>query len=320
MGELCYFDTHTHYNDRRFEADLTEVLRKVRDAGVLRDTIIGYDLESSKLAVRMAEAQRIVPGKKMKGVEDTSDASETAATDKSDASVITGIEDPEAAEGTRADEPEIPVDSPLHTVAAGIHPLHTGDAEEEALIQLEILAEDETVVAIGEIGLDYHRKEPEVTPDKETQQWFFRKQLRIARRAGLPVVIHSRDAAQDTVQIMEEEKASEVGGVVHCYSYSPEMSEIFLNMGFYLGIGGVVTRPNSKKLREVVERTPLERIVLETDCPYLSPEGHQGERNDSSALPRIAAVVAELKGCDVEEVCRVTWENACRLYKIPVMV
>lgn len=324
MGELCYFDTHTHYNDRRFEADLTEVLRKVREAGVLRDTIIGYDLESSKLAVRMAEAQRVGKGKRTKGSEtDLSDAPEAAAHMTAEArksAAGTTTEARKLAAGMTADAPDVAMNAPLHTVAVGIHPLQTGDAEEEDLIQLEILAEDETVVAIGEIGLDYHRKEPEVTPDKETQQRFFRKQLRIARRAGLPVVIHSRDAAQDTVRIMEEEKASEVGGVVHCYSYSPEMSEIFLNMGFYLGIGGVVTRPNSRKLKEVVARTPLERILLETDCPYLAPEGHQGERNDSSTLPQIAATVAELKGCDVEEVCRVTWENACRLYRIPATI
>ena len=267
-GAFRWFDTHTHYNDPRFEEGLEEVLRRVYDAGILRDAVIGYDLESSIRAVKLAEAS----------------VGREART--------------------------------IHSAVAGIHPLHSGDAEEEDLIRLEILAEDPTVAAIGEIGLDYHRKNPDVTPDKEVQQYFFRKQIRIARRAGLPVVIHSRDAAQDTLEILEEEKAAEVGGVIHCYSYSPEMAERFLKLGFCLGIGGVVTYPGSKKVREVVRSVPLERIVLETDAPYLPPEGHRGERNDSRAIPQIAETIAELRGCTLEEVCRVTWENACRLYRL----
>ena len=267
-GEFMWFDTHTHYNDPRFDEDLEEVLRKVYDAGVLRDAVIGYDLDSSIRAVKLAEA---------------SDSGK---------------------------------EKPLHSAVVGIHPLHCGEAEEEDLIRLELLAEDPTVAAIGETGLGYHRKSPDVTPDKEVQQYFFRKQIRIARRAGLPVVIQSRDAAQDTVTILEEEKAREVGGVIHCYSYSMEMAERFLKLGFFLGIGGVVTYPGSKKVREVVKGVPLERIILETDAPYLPPEGHRGERNDSRAIPQIAKSVAEQKGCTPEEVCRVTWENALRLYRL----
>ena len=265
MG-LTFFDSHTHYNDRRFDEDLATVLRSVKAAGVLRDTIIGYDLASSIRGVRLAEA---------------------------------------------AEE-----DQPCHTVAAGIHPLHTGDAEDEDLIRLEILAEDPKVVAIGEIGLDYFRKSPDMVIDKERQQYYFRKQLRIARRAGLPVVIHSRDAAQHTVEVLEEEKASEVGGVIHCFTYSPEMAERFVRMGFFIGIGGVLTYPASRKVKEVAKQIPLEHLVLETDCPYLSPEGHRGERNDSRGLMAVAETLAELRGISVEEVCRVTWENACRLYRI----
>ena len=201
MGELCYFDTHTHYNDRRFEADLTEVLRKVRKTGVLRNTIIGYDLESSRLAVRIAEAQRVAEGKKSTEMKHTPKDGTEAGGNTPDKG-LEGSDEEQDAPDKRQREADVRSaeahgiaeklqhrdaagceDAPWHTVAVGIHPLHTGDAEEEDLIRLEILAEDETVVAIGEIGLDYHRKEPEVTPDKETQQRFFRKQLRIARRA-----------------------------------------------------------------------------------------------------------------------------------------
>ena len=276
---LRYFDTHTHYNDPRFAEDLEPVLEQVRAAGVERDAVIGYDLESSLRGVRLAES-----------------GARTGAA-------------PADASGRRDRYPE-------HVAVIGIHPLHTRDAEDEDLIRLEILAGDDAVAAIGETGLDYHQKTPEVTPDKELQQYMFRKQIRIARRAGLPLVIHSRDAAQDTATILEEEKASENGGVIHCYSYSLEMARVFLKMGFYLGIGGVVTYPGSKKVREVVEKIPLEHILLETDAPYLPPEGHRKERNDSRALPQIAEEVAGLKNISVEEVCRVTWENACRLYRL----
>ena len=276
---LNFFDTHTHYNDPRFAEDLQEVLLAIREAGVLREAVIGYDLASSIRGVRLAESGSWDGTGALQSVEAWSDR-------------------------------------PGHVAVVGIHPLHTGDAEEEDLIRLEILAEDPTVKAIGEIGLDYHKKENLDPPDRELQQQFFRKQIRIARRAGLPVVIHSRDAAQDTAVILKEEKADEVGGVIHCYSYSPEMADRFLKLGFFLGIGGVVTRPSAKKLREVVRQIPLERIVLETDAPYLPPEGHQGERNDSRSLPQIAGEVARLRNISMEEVCRVTWKNACRLYRI----
>ncbi len=196
--------------------------------------------------------------------------------------------------------------------AVGIHPEDMGQMQEQDIEWLRELAVQSKVVAIGEIGLDYHYEDP--TPD--IQQHWFRRQLQLAREVKLPVIIHSRDAAQDTLDIMQELHAEELGGVIHCFSYSWEMAQIYLKMGYYLGIGGVVTFKNSKHLKKVVEQAPLDRLVLETDAPYLSPEPHRGTRNDSTNLQYVAAKIAELKDISVEEVIRVTEQNARDMYRI----
>ena len=132
----------------------------------------------------------------------------------------------------------------------------------------------------------------------------------------MPIIIHSRDAAADTLDIMKAHHGDELNGVIHCFSYSPEMAQIYLDMGYYLGIGGVVTFKNSKKLKEVVKMTPLERIVLETDCPYLTPEPHRGKRNDSSYLTHVVDCISELKGISAQEIITATYENAMKMYRI----
>ena len=140
--------------------------------------------------------------------------------------------------------------------------------------------------------------------------------MNLARELELPIVIHSRDAAQDTYELMKQVHAEEIGGVVHCYSYSEEMSREFLKMGFYFGIGGVVTFKNSKKLKRAVEAIPLSNIVLETDSPYLTPSPFRGERNNSGYLSYVVAEIARLKGLSEEEVAGVTYENAKKLYRL----
>lgn len=210
---------------------------------------------------------------------------------------------------------ELAAEDGSHFAVAGIHPLHAEPDIEEAMRKLESLASG-NVAAIGETGLDYFKDRPRQVPDKALQRELFRAQLRLSKKLELPVVIHSRDAAQDTAEILKDEGTGGPGGVIHCFSYSPEMAEIFTRMGFYLGIGGKVTYPASKRLRETVRRIPLEMLVLETDAPYLSPEGRRGERNDSLSLPLIAEAVAEIKDISPEEVARVTTENAFRLYRI----
>ena len=166
------------------------------------------------------------------------------------------------------------------------------------------------MVAVGEIGLDYHYPEPAVSVQKK----WFERQLELAREVKLPVIIHSREAAKDTLDIMQAYHAGEIGGVVHCFSYTKEMAREYLEMDYYFGIGGVITFKNAKKLKEAVQYIPMDRILLETDSPYLSPEPHRGERNSSLNLPYVAEAISELKGISYEEVVESTERNARRLF------
>lgn len=198
--------------------------------------------------------------------------------------------------------------------ALGIHPSECWDLTEAFLEEMEQKTRDPKVVAIGEIGLDYHF--PEEDPDPALQKKWFVRQLVLAQKTGLPVIIHSRDAAKDTFDILQEYHSGLAGGVIHCYSYSTELAREFVKLGFYLGIGGVLTFKNARKIREVVRDIPLTSLVLETDCPYMAPVPHRGERNSSLFLPLVAQAVADCKGIDPEEVIAVTEQNAERLYHV----
>lgn len=193
--------------------------------------------------------------------------------------------------------------------AVGVHPDDVGSLNEENFAELRSILQEEKIVAVGEIGLDYYW-------DKEghdlQKKWFLR-QLDLAKEQQLPVIIHSREAALDTFEIMKQ-YAGRVGGVIHCYSYSLEQAREYVKMGYFLGIGGVVTFSNAKKLKEVVREIPLKSLVLETDCPYLAPVPNRGKRNSSLNLIYVAGQIAELKGISVEEVIRQTEENAYKLY------
>ncbi len=196
--------------------------------------------------------------------------------------------------------------------AIGVHPSECGQLEESQIQWLKQQSFQEKIVAIGEIGLDYYWDEP----DREIQKKWFCRQLNLARETGLPIIIHSRDGAKDTLDIMKAEKCGEIGGVIHCFSYGVEMAREYLNMGFYLGIGGVVTFQNAKRLKEVVEYAPMNRLVLETDSPYLSPAPYRGKRNSSSNLPLVVNAIAQLKGMEPEAIEGITWENARKLYRL----
>ena len=191
----------------------------------------------------------------------------------------------------------------------GVHPDEVGDLNKENFAWMEQLLHEEKIVAVGEIGLDYYWDKEQHEIQKE---WFIR-QLQLARKLNMPVNIHSREAAQDTMEIMKE-YATDMKAIIHCYSYSKEMAEEYVKMGYLLGIGGVVTFKNAKKLKEVVKAVPLSHIVLETDCPYLAPEPNRGKRNASSNLIYVAQTIAELKGTTTEEVIAVTEENARKFY------
>lgn len=197
--------------------------------------------------------------------------------------------------------------------AIGAHPEEVDDVDDEMLNMMrEQALNNPKVVAIGEIGLDYHYE----GFDREKQKNAFIRQLKLAIEVNKPVIIHSRDAAEDTMEILRTVGIPEAGGVMHCFSYSPEIAAEVIKMGMFIGVGGVVTFKNAKKLVKTIENTDITDIVTETDCPYLAPEPHRGERNSSLYIPHIIAKIAEIKGMSSEEVEAIAWKNAHRLYHI----
>ena len=193
----------------------------------------------------------------------------------------------------------------------GVHPDEAGSLDEEKFRRMEELLGREKIVAVGEIGLDYYWDKEE----HDTQKYWFIRQLELAAKKHMPVSVHSREAASDTMEIMKKYGAG-MQAVIHCFSYSLEMAREYVKMGYYIGVGGVVTFKNARKLKEVVQEIPLERIVLETDCPYLAPEPFRGKRNSSLNLTYVAQAVAALKGTTPEEVICRTEENARKLYNL----
>ncbi len=196
--------------------------------------------------------------------------------------------------------------------AVGVHPSDVDGLNEQTFAWLREQTGWKKTVAVGEIGLDYYWEKNEEA--QRDQRCWFARQLALAREAELPVIIHSRDAAADTIQVMRECHAEEIPGVIHCYSYSKELALEFVKMGYYIGVGGVVTFKNAKKLAETVEAVPMERILLETDCPYMAPEPFRGKRNDSRNIPYVIAKIAQIRGMSPKEVERITEENAYRLF------
>ncbi len=251
------FESHAHYDSRKFDEDREELLNSMQENGI--GTIINV-----------------------------------GATWKS---VTTGL--------------ELANQYPFVYAALGLHPDEVGDLNEERFEILKAECQKEKVVAVGEIGLDYYWD----NESHDIQKKWFSRQLELARNLNLPVIIHSRDAAEDTLKIMKEH-AKGMRGVIHCFSYSKEMAEEYVKLGFHIGVGGVVTFKNGKKLKEVVEAIPLERILLETDSPYLAPEPHRGKRNSSLYLPHVAQMIADLKGLSYEEVVAQTERNSRELFHI----
>ncbi|MDH5164210.1 TatD family hydrolase [Heyndrickxia sp. FSL K6-6286] len=194
----------------------------------------------------------------------------------------------------------------------GWHPVDAIDMTDEDLIWIEELTKHPKVVALGEMGLDYHwDKSP-----KEIQKEVFRKQIRLAKKVKLPIVIHNREATQDIVDILKEEDAQEVGGIMHCFSGSPEIARECINMNFYISLGGPVTFKNAKKPKEVALEIPLDRLLIETDCPYLAPHPYRGKRNEPAYVKLVAEQIAEIKGISFEEVAKQTSLNANKLFGI----
>lgn len=276
------FDTHAHLCDAAFDEDREAIIADLGAHGIGAFTEIGFDLPSSRAALALAERY------------------------------------------------------PQVYAAVGFHPDHSDHLRDEDVETLRQMVEnDKKIVAIGEIGLDYHytregilrraaasgqEPDPEslatADPEPEIQKACFRRMLQLARALGLPINVHSREAAQDTYDLIVEEHGYENSGIIHCFGYPVEMAERFVKLGLYVGVGGVVTFKNSRKLKEVVERIPIERIVLETDCPYMAPVPKRGTRNDPRNLPYVVEEIASLRQMDPAEVIRITTENAQRVYRI----
>lgn len=249
------FDSHAHYDDKRFDSDRKELLSSMTECGVSGIINCATDVASSRVSVALAEQYD-------------------------------------------------------HVYAAlGFHPENLEGVSEEDLDTVKAMLSHPKVVAIGEIGLDYYW---DSSPRPVQQDWFVR-QMQLAKDCGLPVIVHDRDAHEDTLRLLKAERPS---GVLHAFSGSVEMAKEVLDLGMYIGIGGVVTFQNARKTVEVAQMLPLDRLLLETDAPYLTPVPFRGRRNDSTLISFVAARIAEIRGCTAEEILNATEQNAKRLFKI----
>jgi TatD DNase family protein len=196
--------------------------------------------------------------------------------------------------------------------SVGWHPQDAKDFTEGDYEWLKSLAKHPKVVAIGEIGLDYYWD----TSPRDVQDRVFREQIRLAKEVKLPIIIHNRDAHEDVLKILREEHAEDVGGIMHAFSGSVEMAKACLDLNFYISFGGPLTFKNARKPKEVAKEVPLDRILIETDAPYLTPHPHRGKRNESGYVSYVAEVLAELRGLTVEEIARITYDNAVKVLKL----
>ena len=256
MNEPWFFDSHAHYDQRRFAEDQKELLASMADHGIGRIMNIGCDPESSLKSVRLAEEYDFI------------------------------------------------------YAAVGSHPDDAANVDDVLVERYRNLAGREKVMAIGEIGLDYYYEDV----PRAKQQEAFRKQMALAAELDMPVIIHQRDAYEDALKIVDEFPT--VKGVFHCFSGSLEYAKEVVKRGYYMGFTGVITFKNARKAVEVAQWAPLDKLLLETDCPYMAPEPYRGRRSDSTMIPKMAEKIAELRGLSVEQVAKLTRENALRLFRM----
>lgn len=250
------FDSHAHLDDRRFEDDRSEVIKRAKEAGVGCLINVGADLESSHSAIDLAQKHSFI------------------------------------------------------FAAVGVHPHDAAGYDDPAEQEIIEMAKSQGVVAIGEIGLDYHYD----NSPRELQKKAFIRQLRVASSLDLPVIIHNREAHRDCLDILHQEKSNRQRGVFHCYSGSAEMVKEVIELGFYVSFAGVITFKNAKKAVQALEMVPMDRLLFETDCPYLSPEPYRGKRNEPSYIRYTAEKMAQILGIEYEVLCNKVWENTFRLF------
>ena len=256
------FDTHSHYNDEKFNEDREVIISETFKFGVTRFMCIGYDLESSRKAIKIAEEHDNI------------------------------------------------------WATCGISPNDIDGLDFECLKELELMAKNPKVVAIGEIGLEYYWEKNEDMRLK--QKDFFIKQIEIANRLDLPIVIHTRDAVMDTLNILKENDISGINVTLHCFSESIEMAREFLKLGCKFGVGGVVTFKNGRKLQEVVSELDLSNFILETDSPYLTPEPYRGTKNEPKNVFLVAEKIGKIKNMSTEDVINITTKTSISHYNLEV--
>jgi TatD DNase family protein len=200
--------------------------------------------------------------------------------------------------------------------SVGWHPHDAKDCTDEDLAWIRELTRHPKVVALGEMGLDYYWD----NSPRDVQAEVFRKQISIARETGLPIIIHDRDAHEDVVRILREERADEVGGVMHCFGGDLSIMEECLKLGFLIGLGGPVTFKNAKLPQEIAKHVPLDRLLIETDCPYLAPHPYRGKRNETGYVRLVAEKIAEIRGLSLEELAKITMDNALRLFRLESLI
>lgn len=250
------FDTHAHLNDNRFDDDRATLISSLRANGVSHVCEIGYDIASSREALKLAAKYDFI------------------------------------------------------YAACGVHPHDTDSLDENDMTELAKLLEDKNAVALGEIGLDYYYD----NSLRENQRFWFDRQLQLAAELDIPVVIHTRDAMADTIDILKAHKG--ISGIIHCYSGSRESAKILLNMGYYISFAGPLTFKNASTALEVATYVPDDKILIETDSPYLAPVPYRGKRNCPIYVAEVAKKLAELRGTSFEDIVNLTLENAKRVYRI----
>ena len=251
-----YFDSHAHYDDKRFDDDRDELINDMYNNGVNYILNSGQSMQAIKAGLELADKYDFI------------------------------------------------------YTAVGVHPHNVKTLTDEDLSVIKLYAKKNKVQAIGEIGLDFHY---DFSP-RDLQRKWFKAQLEIAKDLDMPVIIHSREASQECFDIIKESGIHK--GDIHCYSGNVEMALEYVKMGFHIGVGGVVTYNNAKKLVDVVDALPIESILIETDCPYLSPVPMRGKRNDSNNLKYIVDKIAEIKGLSHEDVAKITTTNAKKVFNI----
>ncbi|KNY29184.1 TatD family hydrolase [Pseudobacteroides cellulosolvens] len=252
------FDTHAHFNDKRFKDDRDEAIKKAYESGVSYILNVSYNIPSLEQSISLSRKYSYI------------------------------------------------------YAAVGIHPHYSKEMNDEVLEKVRSLAKNNKVVGIGEIGLDYYR---DLSP-REVQKDCFVRQIDLAKEIKLPIIVHIRDANEDALKVLKDENAREVGGIIHSFSGDINMAREVMENNFYISVGGPVTYRNAGKLIDVVKYVPLDRLLIETDCPYLTPEPFRGNRNDSSLVRLVAEKIAEIKDKTFDEIAEITTNNAKRLFKI----